>query len=311
MSEHSRLKHANEPIYNIKAVVQKTGIPADTVRAWERRYGVPHPQRTDTGRRLYSEQDIVAIRWLRERTASGMTISQAIQQLRSLGDEAFAEPIPERDHGPRNPEALKGELLDALLDFDESTATTITQEAFALYRIEEVFSHIFVPVLIEIGDRWHRREATVAQEHFASHFVHRRLSSLFQASTPSPGRATIVIAGAPDELHELGIMMLSVFLARRSWHVVHLGANVPVADLLQTIEQVHPALVCLSASNGRTAQTLIGAVNAINLLPHPRPLVAFGGAAFNADEQLRAQVHAHYLGRDAEEGVARIEQLLG
>jgi DNA-binding transcriptional MerR regulator len=311
MSEHGRQRHADEPIYNIKAVVQKTGVPADTVRAWERRYGVPLPRRTETGRRLYSEQDVVTIRWLRERTASGMTISQAIQQLRSLGDEAFAEAVPVRDYGPRNPETLATELLLALLRFDERTATTIVEEAFALYRVEEVFIRIFVPVLVEIGERWHRREATVAQEHFASHFVERRLSSLFQASLPLTGRATIVIAGAPEEEHELGLMMLAVFLARRTWDIVYLGANVPIADLLQTIEQVQPALVCLSASNDRTARTLSSAASAIGLLPPPRPLVAFGGAAFNTNEHLRGQVQGHFLGVNAEEGVTRVEQLLG
>lgn len=311
MSEHGRQRHADEPIYNIKAVVQKTGIPADTVRAWERRYGVPLPRRTETGRRLYSEQDVVAIRWLRERTASGMTISQAIQQMRSLGDEAFVEAVPVRDYGPRNPETLATELLLALLRFDERAATTIAEEAFALYRVEEVFVRIFVPVLVEIGERWHRREATVAQEHFASHFVERRLSSLFQASLPLTGRATIVIAGAPEEEHELGLMMLAVFLARRTWDIVYLGANVPIADLLQTIKQVQPALVCLSASNDRTARTLSSAANAIGHLPPPRPLVAFGGAAFNTNELLRGQVHGHFLGVNAEEGVTRVEQLLG
>ncbi len=311
MSDHGRSRHANEPIYNIKAVVQQTGIPADTVRAWERRYGVPQPQRTETGRRLYSEQDIVAIRWLRERTANGMTISQAIQQLRSLGDEAFVETAPERDLGPRNPGVLSGELLRALLDFDEPTATTIAEEAFSMYRVEEVFTQVFVPVLVEIGERWHRREATVAQEHFATHFVHRRLSAMFQAYTPSTHRATIVTAGAPEEQHELGILMLSVFLARRAWHVVHLGANVPIADLLQTVERLQPALVCLSASNIRTAHNLIAAVDALNLLNAPRPLVAFGGAPFNYDENLRKQVHGHFLGTDAEQGMARVEQLLG
>ncbi len=309
--DHGRSRHAAEPIYNIKAVVQQTGIPADTVRAWERRYGVPQPQRTETGRRLYSEQDIATIRWLRERTAKGMTISQAILQLRSLGDEAFVAVAPEHDYGPRNPGVLTDELLHALLDFDEPVATKLAEEAFSIYRVEEVFTQVFVPVLVEIGERWHRREATVAQEHFASHFVHRRLSAMFQAYTPSTRRATIVTAGAPEEQHELGILMLSVFLARRAWHVVHLGANVPIADLLQTVERLRPALVCLSASNARTAQTLIAAVNAINLLEPPRPLVAFGGSPFNYDEQLRNQVHGHFLGTDAEQGMAQVERLLG
>lgn len=311
MSENGQPRYATEPIYNIKAVVQKTGIPADTVRAWERRYGVPHPQRTDTGRRLYSEHDIAAIRWLRERTAAGMTISQAIQQLRSLGDDVFAAAPPERDHGPRHPAALAGELLRAFLAFDEPAANKVIEEAFALYRVEEVCLQLFSPVLVEIGERWHRREATVAQEHFASHLVQRRLTSLFQAYIPASGRATIVTACAPEEQHELGILMLSVFLVRRAYQVVYLGANVPIADLLQTVERLQPALVCLSASNGRTAQTLIATVNALNTLPAPRPLVAFGGHPFNADEHLRRHVHAHFLGNDAEESVARVEEVLG
>src|SRR5688500_12450197 len=223
MAEHGRQRHADEPIYNIKAVVQQTGVPADTVRAWERRYGVPLPRRTETGRRLYSEHDGVAIRWLRERTASGMTISQAIQQLRSLGDEAFVEAVPVRDYGPRNPEILASELLLALIRFDEHAANAVIEEAFALYRIEEVCLQVFSPVLIEIGDRWHRREATVAQEHFASYLILRRLTSLFQVYAPASGRGTIVAACAPEEQHELGILMLAVFLVRRSWHVVYLG----------------------------------------------------------------------------------------
>jgi DNA-binding transcriptional MerR regulator len=303
-------RFSEEPIYNIKAVVQKTGIPADTVRAWERRYGVPQPQRTETGRRLYSEHDVAAIRWLRERTVAGMTISQAIQQLRSLGEDALNETPAELTQGPRNPTVLVDELLTALLAFDEVRASTIVGEAFSLYRIEEVCIQIFSPVLIEIGERWHRKEATVAQEHFASHFIQRRLTSLLQAYAPTTGRARIVTACAPDELHELGVLMLSVFLVRHAWHVIYLGANVPIADLVQTCARLQPALVCISAMNARTAQTLITAVEAINQLPQPRPLVAFGGAPFNEDPSLRAQVHGHFLGTNAQESISRVDQLL-
>ena len=305
-----RGRFSDEPIYNIKAVVQKTGIPADTVRAWERRYGVPQPQRTETGRRLYSEHDVATIRWLRERTVAGMTISQAIQQLRSLGEEALNETPAEFTQGPRNPTVLADELLTALLAFDEVRASTIVGEAFSLYRIEEVCIQIFSPVLIEIGERWHRQEATVAQEHFSSHFIQRRLTSLLQAYAPTAGRARIVTACAPDELHELGVLMLSVFLVRHAWHVIYLGANVPIADLVQTCARLQPALVCVSAMNARTAQTLITAVEAINQLPQPRPLVAFGGAPFNEDPSLRSQVHGHFLGTNAQESISRIEQLL-
>lgn len=311
MAEPPRVRYATEPLYNIKAVVQRTGIPADTVRAWERRYSVPLPRRTNTGRRLYSERDIATIRWLRERTNAGMTISQAIQQLRSLGDEALAESPPEVDRGPRSLDVLTGELLQALLRFDHQAADAAVEEAYALYRVEDVCLRLFSPALVQIGERWRRDEATVAQEHFASHFIQRRLDALLQAYTPSPGRGVILTACAPDELHELGILMLSVFLVRRAWQVVYLGANVPVADLVQTVRRLQPALVCLSATNNRTAHTLIAAANAIAQLPGARPPVAFGGDPFNTDSALRARVDGHYLGANAQEALDQIEQLIG
>lgn len=310
MAEARGSRHPAEPIYNIKAVVQRTGIPADTVRAWERRYGVPRPRRTPTGRRLYSERDIAVIRWLRERTAAGMTISQAIQQLHSLGDEAPVAPPAEADPHPRNFATLAEDLLAALLAFDEAAANATTEEAFALYRVEEVCVQVFGPPLMEIGERWHRHEASIAQEHFASHFIQRRLMTLLQAYAPAVSRGAIVTACAPDELHELGILMLSVFLVRRAWQVVYLGANVPIPDLIQTVVLLQPALVCLSATNPRTAQTLRDAAAAIGRLPATPPPVVFGGGPFNADPALRAAVPGHYLGADAREAVVRIEQLL-
>jgi methanogenic corrinoid protein MtbC1 len=310
MADRGRRGPAGELLYNIKAVVRQTGIPADTLRAWERRHGMPHPRRGETGRRLYSEQDIAAIRWLRERTAGGMAISQAIQQLRARGDEALAG-APPRAHGPCPQQALARDLLGALLQFNESAANAIVEAAFALYEVDDVCLQLFTPVLVEIGERWHRREATVAQEHFASHLILRRLAALFQAYARASGRGTIVAACARGEQHELGLLMLAVFLARRSWHVVYLGASVPVADLIPAVARLRPALVCLSASSGRTARALIDVVDALNRLPPPHPLVAFGGLPFNADEQLRGQVHAHFLGTNAAEAVARVERLLG
>ena len=80
-------RYSNFPLYNTKAVAQQTGIPAPTLRAWERRYTFLLPGRADNSYRRYSERDIVVIRWLKERVDSGMSISQAIALFRHLDDE--------------------------------------------------------------------------------------------------------------------------------------------------------------------------------------------------------------------------------
>src|SRR5215211_2056979 len=80
------------PVFNTKAVAHETGVPADTFRAWERRYGIPRPRRTAGGHRLYSERDIAIIRWLRDRTDDGVNISHAVMLLSNMLDTPVAEP---------------------------------------------------------------------------------------------------------------------------------------------------------------------------------------------------------------------------
>lgn len=80
-------RYSNTPMYNTKAVVQQTGIPAPTLRAWERRYALISPERAENDYRLYSERDIALIRWLKERIESGMSISQAVALYRHRNQE--------------------------------------------------------------------------------------------------------------------------------------------------------------------------------------------------------------------------------
>ncbi|HEX5504243.1 MAG TPA: cobalamin-dependent protein [Thermomicrobiales bacterium] len=309
MAESRRQRHATEPLYNIKAVVQKTGVPADTMRAWERRYGVPQPRRTLTGRRLYTDRDIALIRWLRDQTASGTAISQAIQQLRALGDAVFAPPTPARATEARGFGALAQGLLDALLAFDRVAADAVLAEAFALYPVEDVCLRLVGPALAALGERWRRGEATVAQEHFATDLLRQRLAGLLHAYRPATGRGLAIAAGAPEERHDLGLLMLAVFLVRRGWQVVYLGADLPQADLLATVIHLRPDLVCLSAAAAATAETLRAAAEALARL-EPPPLVAFGGHPFDADPALRERVPGHYLGSDTRDAARRVDDLL-
>src|SRR5689334_22400933 len=131
------------PVFNTKAVARETGVPADTFRAWERRYGVPRPQRTEGGHRLYSDWDVAIIRWLRDRTAEGMNISQAVQLLKSA-IEAGGEAA---DTEARAIERLCEELVVALTNFDASLAERLVGEAFALYPFETVLIEMIQPAM--------------------------------------------------------------------------------------------------------------------------------------------------------------------
>lgn len=303
-------QYSTTPIFNTKAVARDTDVPADTFRAWERRYGIPRPQRTPGGHRLYSERDIAVIRWLRDRTAEGMNISQAVMLLNSslanLPDE-LPEPAP--TYEPRALERLNDDLLNALTSFDATHAERLIGEAFAMYPFEDVLLLLILPSMIEIGERWHHGEINVAVEHFATQFVRRKLSSMLNTFERDPGRGNIIIACAPDELHDLGAMFAALFLVRRGWHVIYLGPQVPLFDLQEAVRTLKPDLVCLSASMPETALQVAEVAIA---LQHSAPnvLIGYGGRVFNQDDSLRASIPGVFLGKDARELTDAVANLL-
>jgi DNA-binding transcriptional MerR regulator len=294
--------HDREPLFNIRAVSQETGVPADTIRAWERRYGFPRPQRTPTNQRRYSARDLAAVSWLLARTNEGMAISQAVQRLRIEHPETFrVEQVttPAPRPSPRNDSraALRERLVEALVDVDGLAAERVFDEALARFSIEEVCLSIVEGALVQIGEHWERGLLPAGVEHFATRLVTRRLSLLFNQLSPPVGRGRIVATCAPGEEHELGLLMLSIFVARRGWSVVFLGGGVPLDDLIETIDYCEPDCVCLSASRSDTARTGLEAAAKIAREINPPPAIAYGGRAFSLPELRGRQPlsHAHYL----------------
>ena len=282
-----------DPVYNTRAVVQRTGVPADTFRAWERRYGVPVPSRTAGNQRLYSERDIAVVLWLRDQTREGLSISQAVQLYRSENDlpeglmareadefsalDAAANPsavpvldtrglrrLPIDHDGPSRDSQrehvrlyqYRDKLVDALARFDSASAEQAIEEAVAMLPVEQVCIQILQPALVEMGARWARGEMGISAEHFASAFVLRKIGTLYNLSQPQSGRGPIVAACVEGEMHEIGLLLTCLILSRAGFHTVYLGPNLPAEDLVQTVDRLRPPLVLLSAMSDLTIDHL-------------------------------------------------------
>ena len=297
MAEEPRFNGLDDtPVYTIKTVVQETGIAPATLRAWERRYGVLSPGRSDGGYRLYSERDISTLRWLKGQVDAGVSISRAVALL-SIRHQAGEEPELEIDRpasraapeNARGTETIIEELIAALSAFREPDAETILAEAFALYPVDVVAEEIVAPTLVEIGERWHRGEATVVQEHFATAFLRRRLAALFHAY-PQPATGPLAITGSgPSEWHDVGILLVSLALRRHGWRVLYLGQNVPSEHLALEARRLKPDLICLSASTRDSAAELVAAYQALADLGDAKPRVILGGRAFQKHPELADQ----------------------
>jgi DNA-binding transcriptional MerR regulator len=304
------------PTYNLGAVLRETGLVADTLRAWERRYGVPMPQRTEGGHRLYSQRDIQLIKWLMKRQAEGLSISSAVVQWRALtatgldpleetraADAAASEAqLPGHDRL----KALRDQWLGACLEYDEAAAQQILNEAFAQYSVETVAAELIQGALHEIGEMWMRGQASVQQEHFLSALATRYLDALIGAS-PAPIRnEPILLACAESELHDLPLRYLNLLLRRRGRKVVFLGANVPTRQLAETAETMHAAVVVLSAERLASAERLRD--SAARLTKNGVPVV-FGGRVFAVVPELQQRMPGQYA-RDVRGAVDHIEHLV-
>jgi methanogenic corrinoid protein MtbC1 len=308
------------PIYNIKAVAHLTGVAADTLRRWESRYGIMTPQRTASGYRMYSQQDVDTIHWLKARLEEGLSISRACELLRQQGGlevaptpSAAPPAAPSAAEGARPLGTLVEELVTAFGKASEPQANQVLNEALALYSVEQVVNGLIFPALVEVGERWMQKEFTVAQEHFASAFVRSRLANLFHSSPYYAAGPLILVACAPGELHEIGAQVLALFLRRAGYRVVYLGQNVPEESLLSMIRTLHPALVCCAASRTETAANLRHLAEAVDKMGdelHERPILAFGGAIFNRHPALAEKLGARYLGADAAIAVQHVGLLL-
>lgn len=318
------------PLFNTKAVVRQTGVPAPTLRAWERRYGVLTPHRGENDYRLYSERDMATITWLRERVANGLTISQAIALLRSL--EPRRSPHRTRPSGPPSASApsadahaverapadagrlslgdIGADLLRNIIALDESAATNAIAQAFAIYSVEEVCVALLQPTLVRLGDLWREGGVTVVTEHFATTLFRGRLESLFH-SVPAPDDAPLTLVGcAPGELHELGALMLALFLRRCGVRVVYLGQSVEPTSLLTTIEATRPACLLLSATMRSSAESLVEVGQRLAAQGRRRPIFYVGGLAFQHDPDLVRRVQGAYLEMEAPSAAHEIKRRL-
>ncbi len=312
---------SKNPAFNLKAVLQETNIAADTLRAWERRYGLPMPQRTAGGHRLYSQYDIETIKWLLARQAEGLSISRAVdswnEQIASNSDPlagvtpstfSTIQLTPAIYISPdTNLDSLRAQWIAACMKFSEANSEQVLNQAFSMFPVESVCMEILQKGMVEIGGLWYENKASVQQEHFASGLAMRRLDALLSAS-PAPSRNQTVLVGCPpNEWHTFTPLLLSLLLRRRGLNVIYLGANVPTDRFDQAVTSVQANLIVLVSQALVSAATLQLTALTLSGLRIP---VGFGGRIFNMRPEIVDHIPGHYLGNSIDSSLEEIERLL-
>jgi DNA-binding transcriptional MerR regulator/methylmalonyl-CoA mutase cobalamin-binding subunit len=260
--------------WRIGEFAERVGLPAATIRAWEKRYGILDPERTQAGYRLYSPGDEDRLAAALAHIRQGLRPAQAAQR-------ALAE-ATSGDRTVAVPGAIVNRLMTAVHAYDAPAVETALDEALRLGTVAGV-RDVLLPALVRIGDEWERDELTVGHEHFSTHLIERRL--LAASVGWERGSGPLVVLACPTaERHTLGLLCIGLCLAELGWRIAYLGADTPVAQIHRFANAVAPTLVLLC---GLQSERFMDAAADISELAARHPtLLAGGGATSLIAEQL-------------------------
>jgi len=231
--------------YRIQAVSEMTGVATATLRAWERRYGVPNPSRTEMAYRLYSEDDVGRIKQMLELTGQGLAPAQAAKVV--LEHEAASEPeVPAESSDDFS--IVRTRLLKGVLDSDPQAVANTIAYALAITSAAQAVDRVFEPVLHDVGDRWQRGEIGIAQEHMLASALTSALGSIVTLMSPAPGFGHILLACADEELHALPLLVLGVHLSTMGARCTMLGQRTPPEAVAHAVKTMQPDAVGLSVT---------------------------------------------------------------
>ncbi|MCT2536135.1 cobalamin B12-binding domain-containing protein [Aquibacillus koreensis] len=282
-------------MYGIKKVTEITGIPPITLRAWENRYDVIKPSRTDGGTRVYSQENVDDLLWvIAQREEKSISIKQAMKLLKEEKEKKDPFIHVTFDDSDGSYESYVHDIYHALVNYDTNRATHLINLAFSTLDYEVVFHEIFVPILHQVGDQWQEGKLSVAQEHFISHFIQRRLFSFFQEISSDVNKAKALAICPPLELHNIGLILFSLFLKRRGVDVIFVGENTPKENLIPIIQANNIRLICFSITIEEHIDHLESFINYVQSYPLDLDFLIGG----NAVDKLPDKYKSHILTGD-------------
>ena len=278
---------ATRPQYPIGTVARRTGLSAHLLRAWERRYGVVEPVRSEGGARLYSLADIRRLHLLRRAVDAG----HAIGRVAALSSEALARLAGEEELAPRASaddaaagpaEEYVAACLEAVQTLNGARIHAILSRAAVALGARAFSERVVVPLLRRVGELWETGAICPAHEHVVSVQAHRVLTSILATLPSPPGAPTVVVTTPAGHRHELAALLAGVEAAGEGWRVEYLGPDLPAADIATAVEMTGAEAVILSVVRESTAEALCGEVEALRARLGEEIAVLVGGRGANA-----------------------------
>lgn len=283
-------------VLRIGEVSRRTGVAVPTLRAWERRYDLLDPDRTDGGHRLYGDRDIQRVRAMVRLLDDGWSAAAAARQV--LREPAAVVPLRavDGDGPPDHPAAadLTDRLEASIEAFDAPTTDELVDDVFARFTVPRALDEVLLPVMRRIGEGWQDDPRLIAREHFATNTLRPRLQRLLRSAPTGTGRACV--AAAPEgEDHDLGLLAGCAVIAQAGWRIHYLGIRTPTTALERGVAELRPAVVMIGSMFREHSEAFLQDAPDLGGIP-----VVLGGQGFTAADAQRLTAAVVHTGTMAE-----------
>lgn len=239
-------------LYPMRLVTRLTGLSADTIRAWERRYQAVTPDRSAGNTRRFSTDDIRRLNLLREAVERGHTIGAIAQvptaQLATLLNQDQEETRPVEDPPTTGFEKWREGYIDAIGRFELNHAYQLLRRAATLIDRHAFVFDVVVPLIRTVGDRWKATSFRIAEEHIVSRQLASVLDVLIDTSELPSNAPKILLTTPPGHRHEFGALIASLLAVDHGVQPLYLGADMPLEELSWAVKQSGANVVVLSVA---------------------------------------------------------------
>jgi DNA-binding transcriptional MerR regulator/methanogenic corrinoid protein MtbC1 len=290
--------------YSMKVVSQRTGLSAHVLRVWERRYGAVEPDRSESNRRLYAEEEVVRLEYLAKLTRAGHGIRQIATlpsdeleaMVMALPAAVAVEEVPDRPGaGPPDAEILN-EAWAYVRDLDLAGLRRVLEKASVTLGMTGFSENLIVPLVARIGAGWESGELSVTEEHAASAVIREVLFASSRPFAESAGAPGIVVATPTGQHHELGAVLVSAMARRLGWDVTHLGVSLPAGEIARAVVRSGALALGLSIVYPGDDAELPDELRRLRRLLPAEVAILVGGRSAGAYEAVIREIGASVVG---------------
>lgn len=228
-------------VYSIKDLEKLSGIKAHTIRIWEQRYSILAPERTKTNIRYYQDEDLRTLLNVALLNKNGIKISK----IAKMKEEELAENIAAVSEINFEDGTQLDALTISMIEMDENKFDRIINTNINQIGFERTMMEVIYPFLDKLSLLWLTGSITPVQENFISYLIRQKIISAINVTPLSSGGETekIILYLPKGERQELSLLFMHYLLKSRGRHVLYLGQDISLSDLVDANRIQKPAFI--------------------------------------------------------------------